>query len=363
MVVVVSCSVLALLLTYLESAGKMENGMRWGFLLITFLACIHYDYGNDYMSYYLIFREVEATPFDIGAVLDGYAFREPGWALICYLFQPLGGFFVMVAVLSVIQNAIVYKFIRDNVEPNWRTFSVFIYLFTTNLYLMNFSMMRQGLVICVFLGLWQYIQEKKWWIPLSVLVLCTFVHSSAIILLPFAFWGYVRFNNTKIIGIVLMGLYFALWFSGDFLNMVFMSTMSIEDVQEYVDTYEKGDATSQFGVGFFLYQLPFFATVYYLCANKNSDDGMWKLVSLAAIATLITPFSQIIQLIGRVAIYFSIYTMASMPLVYANITKRTIRVALLLENVALVLYDYYLFFNNPVWVDKFSEFHTVFEVL
>ena len=28
-----------------------------GFVLVTFLGCVHYDYGNDYMSYVDIYNE------------------------------------------------------------------------------------------------------------------------------------------------------------------------------------------------------------------------------------------------------------------------------------------------------------------
>ena len=52
MYIVISCSILAIILTYLESKGKIPGGMMCGFILMTTLCAIHYDYGNDYMQSY-----------------------------------------------------------------------------------------------------------------------------------------------------------------------------------------------------------------------------------------------------------------------------------------------------------------------
>ena len=80
--------------------------MKYGFMLVTFIAMIHYNYGNDYESYYSAYNQVVSTPFNISAIMQGEVYREPGWALLCYLFEYLGGFFGMVAILNVIQNII-----------------------------------------------------------------------------------------------------------------------------------------------------------------------------------------------------------------------------------------------------------------
>lgn len=101
--------------------------MKYGFILVTVIAMIHYNYGNDYESYHNAYNLIVSTPFDITNIMEGGVYREPGWALLCYLFSQLGGFFVMVAVLNVIQNIIYYKAIKKYVPKNLWFFSVFIY--------------------------------------------------------------------------------------------------------------------------------------------------------------------------------------------------------------------------------------------
>ena len=47
MYIVIICSLIALLLTYLESTNQVKGGMKWGLVMVTILGMIHYDYGND----------------------------------------------------------------------------------------------------------------------------------------------------------------------------------------------------------------------------------------------------------------------------------------------------------------------------
>ena len=228
MYIVIFCSLVALLLTYLESINQLKRGMAWSFIIVTILGMIHYDYGNDYMSYYDVYKQVTSYTFDLSGILAKEYFREPGWVLLCWFFKYLGGFFMMVAVLNIVQNMLVYRVIKNYVESKWWPLSVFIYLFSTSLYLMNFSMMRQGFVICVFLALWPLIKEKKWYLVAPILWFCSTVHTSALILIPFAFAGLVPIGKGKVWASVYVVGYLILWFSGSTLNNLFMSFMSIE---------------------------------------------------------------------------------------------------------------------------------------
>lgn len=65
--------------------------MKWGFILITILGAIHYDYGSDYMSYYNTYREIVNLPFDLKAIMAGDYYRDTGWALLAFFFKPFGG--------------------------------------------------------------------------------------------------------------------------------------------------------------------------------------------------------------------------------------------------------------------------------
>lgn len=364
MYIVIICSSIALLFTYLESIGKFRHGMSWGFILVTFLGVIHYQYGSDYMEYYETYKEIESTPFNLGLVMNREVYREPGWTLLNYLFRYLGGFFTMVAVLNIVQNVIVYKFIRREVAKKWWPMAVFIYLFVSSYYLMSFSMMRQEFVMIVFLGLWKWINQRKWLRSLAIIFLCSFIHSSSLIFLPFAFWGYIPSNNRRLLSILYIVFLILLWFNTQFVGSILDMFYQYEKFNEFENIYQDDSRSLHLGIGFFVNLLPFVVLISYVWNSKNiKTDNDVKLVLLSSVGFLIQPFSQFIALISRVGLYFSIFSIAALPIAYSSIKNKELRYGLLFIYIMIVCLDYYLFFRNPLWAKSYTTFHTVFEVL
>ena len=362
MLVVFLTSVIALILTVLESRKMLNWGMAIGFTLVTILGCIHYDYGNDYMAYYDIYYSIVNVPFDISKVFAGDIFKEPGWALLCYLFKPFGGFFMMVAVLNIIQNLIVYKLIKRFVEQRWWPLAIFVYLFFTSYYVLNFSMMRQGLVICVFLGVWELIKDKKYIKAFLILLFSSTIHKSALILLPFAFLGLVPIKKGRILVLIYIVLYLMIWFRGEFMNEVMMVFMSVDEFAEYGETYGNSQVNITYGFGFVINLIPLILSLMYIIKDRGSRDDK-LIVALSIVNFIIAPFSEIMPVIGRVGMYFGSYQILALPKVYANVRNRVIRWGLLIILVSVTLYDYFGFFNSIVYREGYSEFKTIFSVI
>ena len=363
MIVVLISSLIALVFTWLEVKKILSWGMLCGFILTTTLVCVHYDYGNDYMGYFNIYRKITQYPFALDAVLAGDVFHEPGWAILNYLFKPLGGFFTLVAVLGIIQNTLIYCFIHNTVDKRWWVFSVFVYLFMSNHYLLSMSMMRQELVMAVFLSLWPWIRDKKFIRCALILYVCSFVHTSAFILIPFAFWGFLPFKRGVLMSIFYVIIFVLLWFSGSFLNDVMSNLMQFEDVSDYMQTYEDSNKVDSFlGLGFIINLVPFFVFLYYIASRKTNIQSR-ALVGLACIGTFMTPFAQILSLIGRVGMYFGMYQIAALPIAYNAVPNPLVRVGLKALLYVSILYGYYTFFTDPTYVEHYSTFHTIFEVI
>lgn len=362
MFVVITTSLIALLLTYLESIGKFRGGMKWGFVMVTILGAIHYNYGSDYMAYYRLYQMIEDNPFNLKSIMSGDVYRDPGWVLLCYLFKYFGGFFMMVAILNIVQNMIVYRFIKREVEKTWRPLAFFIYLFHTGFYLMSFTMMRQELVIIIFLGIWPWIQGRRWLRCIIVLFLCSHIHKTAYILLPFAFWGYFPIKNGKIVISSYLLILLTLYFSSSFLSNVYDMLTDFEEFGRYSKEYGKDEQkVFNVGFGFVLYLLPIIISISYIINNRKSENS--RIVLLSLIGNLITPFSQIIPLISRVGLYFTVYQISSIPIVFKNINNFSLRKIALFLYLFIIMYDYFLFFNSPLWVKSFSNYKTIFPEL
>lgn len=363
MYVVISVSFIALLLTFLESEGKLRHGMTWGFVLVTIIGAIHYNYGNDYMNYYNLSKTVLGSSFD--EVIHGDLYRDFGWVLLNYAFKPFGGFFTMVATLNVIQNIIVYNVIRREVPQKWWAMAVFIYLFNTNFYLMSFTMMRQELVIIIFLGIWPWIKQRRFLLVSLILYLCTLIHSSAIVLIPFAFWGFLPTNNQRIMllaFIVVLGL---LWSNQNYINTILSDASDIEQFTYYFRTY--GDRTNntifRVGLGSILNTIPIVLCFIYLFSENKRNENYVGLVWISLIGSLLTPLMLSLSMISRISMYFSVYNIVTYPQVYGSVKNVNVKIAVLACYMFLTLYNYFLFFNHPVWIEHFTTYHTIFEVL
>lgn len=362
MYIVIFSSLLALLLSCLESIGKMRNGMLYGFIMVTILSAIHYNYGNDYMSYYELYFQIVNQPFNWTNIMDGVMYREPGWVILNYVFLYVGGFFMLVAVLSVLQNVFIYRFIKREVEKQWWGLSVFVYLFVTYFYLMSFTMMRQWFVACVFLGLWSHIKKGKWILPLIIIFLCSYVHSSAKILLPFAFYGFLPMRNSKVITLSFVGIIIALWIGGSWINNIFDQTVALSESERYVQVYGDQEIKSTGrGIGFMLTIVPLLVGLHYLLNEDRSKEQKKALVLLSLIGFAINPMNDYFPMIGRLEVYFSIFQIASVPLIYSFIKKVSLQKVLLLLYIIVISYDYINFFS--LWKKGFETYHTIFEVI
>lgn len=363
MVIVAFCSIIALILTYAESIGRIRNGMKCGFVLVTILGVMHYDYGNDYMAYYRLYNDIVSHSFNFNDLWHGYIYKEPGWAIINYLFKYLGGFFIMVAVLNVIQNVLYYRFIKNNVSRSLWPLAIFIYLFSTNYYLLNFSMMRQGLAIAIFLGVWELIRDKRWFWALCGILCAYLVHSSALVLLPFAFWGYIPFKKGKLTALIFIALFVVLWVSQDLMNEIFTSMLVFDDIQEYANYYTKEDVSISYGIGFLINLIPFTVALYYFFFNRGQDMGDNNLVALSTVGFMIVPFTQVLPLVSRVAMYFNVFSISTVGLTYYSIRSKPIRYGLLSLFILIMLYDYWLFFTTGVFTESYLNFKSVFSIL
>ena len=342
----------------------MKHGMIFGFSLVTLLGVIHYNYGNDYMSYYDLYNTVIQQPFDIKAIMSKMIYREPGWVILNYAFSYVGGFFMLVAVLNIIQNLIIFHFIKDEVEKTWWPMSVFLYLFVYSFYLMGFTMMRQWFVACVFLGVWSYIKQKKWILPLLILYLCSFIHSSAIILLPFVFIGYLPIKNTRFIAVAFATFLILLWIGGSWIDEFIGSAAGTASVDEYLNTYGDQDRSpANRSFGFILHLIPLVVGLWYFFKNNKNEniDSKNILVLISLIGFVINPMTDYVPMVGRLETYFSIFQIASVPVMYGSIRNNGWRGFLLFCIVLVITYEYILFFE--LWKRGFATFHTIFEVL
>lgn len=355
-------SLLALLLTFLDSKGILRNGMLFGYVIIALVLAVRYNYGNDYPVYYLEYQEMLRYPYNLQSILSGEYFRDPGWALLCFMFKPIGGFFTLIATISIFEIFAVYFIIKKYVKKKYYVFSTFVFLFTTNIFLSMCSMIRQMLVTCVFLAMWPLIEKKKYTALVCIVIfIMSFIHGSALILIPFVFWYYLPIKNGKIIAPLLLFLFIILWLNKDSVNSIFQSFMIIDNFQEYADSYIRLSKGSWKMSPLVIAKiLPFFIYLYYIWKERNGH--LIYLVCISVIPFMVQPFSEIVPDVARISSYFYPFAIITVPYIFNSIEKIVVRRILKFLFIALTLYNYWIFYKDPTFMTYYSEYHTIFEL-
>ncbi len=361
MYIVISTSLIAVLLAFLSKYKSFSKGLEVGFAIVTFIGCIHYNYGNDYEVYYYLWNTI--SQLSLNELFTTEIHTEPGWRIINWLFKFENGFFALVAILNIIQNYIYYRVIKTIVPRNWWWLSMFVYLCTTTNYPLFFSMMRQGLAISLILASFLYLRKKKVMPTLGLIILASTFHSSALITLPIVLLNYSKYKRIPVFALIILFLTFIVYVFKDIIDFVMKAFLSMSIFETY-STYTAGESVS-LGLGFLLRIVPYLVSLYFLIAREQELSIEEKQITLISyVAFLFFPLATMgVTLVERIGYYFSIFQIVTIPLLYRKIKIKPIRNGLIFVLIYITWIMYYAFFQSEVWKDTMMDFHTIFEVL
>lgn len=365
--IVLAFSIIAIFCALLNSMGIWKHGLLSGFIITTGLLALHYDYGNDYMVYFDWFIESLYTPLpnSIDAFLE--ISRDPGWDLLNIIFGRFfgeNGFFIMVAILSIIESICFYTFIKKYVPTNWYWFAMAMYTLNNHFFILTFSMMRQSLVMALLLLCFIWIQDKKIILPLTVILLLSTVHNSVLLCLPLVFLSLLPFKNQKIWAIALLILLFVFLIASSILEPILARFAGLtEAFARYVETYTDNSEMT-FGLGYLLRLLPFGYLLYGLYTNQFSKEDM-PILLIWSLSIILMPFGTIIPIFGRLLFYFELAGLAVFPKIITISKVIPIRCILALSILLLLVVALYESFykQTSVYYDHYLNFHTIFKVI
>ena len=355
--VVVPISIISLFFAILRSVGKLRRGLEYCFVLLMIVGAIHYDYGNDYANYLNMFYESGNVTLSWQG-LTKY-FRDPGWTALCILFQPLG-FFGMVIILNIIQNFIYYHIIKNYVPIQWQWLAVFIYVFSTSFYLLNFSMMRQGLAIALLFQALFFIIEKKYILSAILVVGTSLIHGTSTIAVPFILSVFYVKKSRNLL-IVYLAFFFILLVSYEQFYTLLSQLTYGDSLSEYSEMYMDGQGI-QLGIGFAVDMVTIITLLYVALVQKSSTFLETRILTYLIVSYLLLPFQMMNQMIGRIGYYFSVTSIIVVPLLYRYL-RRDMKIILLSLFISISLYRYWLFFTTGTFVKSYSQpFQSIFSV-
>lgn len=161
--------------------------------ILILLLCFRYGQGSDYFGYYNNFLSTPCIRSlnSIIDLLNSEVHGEFGWLLICSIFRTLRvPFECLICIVALIDMFCLDRFIQKYCPQK----ILALFLSFPTLYLTYFfSALRQGIVIALFLGFFlEYLFEKKYIKYIIGVIICTFIHSMAIILLIIPIANYFK---------------------------------------------------------------------------------------------------------------------------------------------------------------------------
>lgn len=362
MLLFVFSSIVVLILSYLASKGVLKGGLKHGFIILALISAFRYQVGNDYMNYYEIFNDISRYQITWRNIFDQSINRDAGWTLLCMLFKPFG-FYAFMAFVSVTNVASVYFFIKRCVPSKYLTVATYIYVINWEFFLFAMTISRQMFAMSFVLFSYLKFKDKKYIQAIVLACLSCFFHTTAFIVAPFLLLTVLPMKNTKLIFYVLLFAFILLFINADVINSIFEKFLVIDIVSSYERAYSSSDQITSFGVGFLFREIPFFYSLYYLYKNNDGDNDRKKLIIFTSIGALIVPFGTIIQLLSRISLYFTIFNIASVPLLLNWSKNKGLSIIIFIPYFFILLFTYFPFFTNSIYSIYYINYHYIFELL
>ena len=369
MAVIITTSLISLLFVILSKFEKRIDWFKLAFLIVIFVACIHYNYGNDYKGYYWNWTFISEN--SLKSLLSAsrfsfynYAKPETGWIVLNKIFSFKNGFYYMVAALNIIEGVIYYKFIKKFVPQKLYVWAFFLYIFTYKYYLLNFSMMRQGFSMAIVLLSFMYFCDKSYKKTIIAIAIAVSIHSAAIIMIPvFIICKFEEKIRLRTFSLIILVLTVLIFLASSFSSRIFNLLISLSFFSDYKTFYAGTLSTNTIGLGFVLLSIPYIVMIYYMIFNSKDITTDYRyLIVLAYIAFLTKPFEFVgAALVTRIGYYFSIFDIAIVPILYSRIKRPLVRYILFFSLLAITIYTYFGFYSDPTYQEAFSEFHSIFE--
>ena len=362
MQVVFIVSLIALLFAILDSTGRQRSGLKIAFVIITVLSCLRYNFGNDYPSYMKEFLEM--GNYSVSSILFHDTFKDKLWFILQHFLRPIG-WVPFVGAISIFSNVAYYKLIKEYVPRKFYWLGFFIYVFTFDMFVLQQSMIRQGLVVAIMALVFMRVDKMKTFnLGQFLLVLlgtaCALgIHKSSVVCVPCLLIKFLPLRK-RFIPLILALVFVALFFLQDSIAQLVINILFSDELSNYASDYLEEEGRG-IGVRAILEFIPFFVAAWYLW-QKDTADGPRFLIVLSMIATMLYPVTMLNHLMSRLTYYFSILSMATIPVTYDRIKNKLLRNALLFLMMAIQMYVYFDRFANPTYKQAFGVFHTIFSM-
>lgn len=249
-------------------------------------------------------------------------------------------------IVAAVQCFLLFKIYRK--YSTSFTISFFLFLASTDYISWIFNGMRQFVAVTITVACFPWILQKKYVKAIIVILIASLFHQSALLVLPFVFIVQGKAWNKKtllFIIVVVIAVVFTDRFTDILDNMLAETQYKnvVTDWEQFQD-----DGTNILRV--LVYSVPAILSLIGIKYIREADDPVVNICTNMSIAAsglyVVSMFTSGI-FIGRLPIYFSVYSYILLPWLVKNVfTKRSAQlINLVMVGAYLVFYYYQMHFS------------------
>ena len=359
--------IIAVILAFTEDKWKLKNGLSLSFWLVVIVFSLRYNYGNDFKTYEEWFNNIISYS-SFGQALEKRPDIEIGWVALNYLFKPFGFQFV-IAFTTFIVCCVYYFLIRRYVPKPYKWVGVLIFLMYPNLFVLNLSMIRQGLAGALFFLSFFKGYENKWIQSLMLIILAISVHQIAIICIPFVLMINLKnFLNPIYLVLVVVGVFIVCLFNPLIIENLFAQIMSTDFAYESYSNYMSKDGLEDIRLALFARTLVIIPSLFWYKWLNETDKYITIMFCIAPFTILFSTQTVLLLRLECFFLPFSVLLFSRLlktDCVFEKFPKnwylaRSIMVTASLCWMFFTVRSFFHFFSEPTYAKDFANFHTIF---
>lgn len=332
--------------------GRWHRRWYWVAALIVVLPLILWagfrrDFVDTY-AYIFSFSTSSSSLADIPGMIAEDS-KDFGFYLLIVVLKAMGvktytGFFL---ILATVQMLCIVYFFRKYSSNFW--ISMFLFVASTDYLSWMHNTVRQFTAVCILLVAFDLMVERRYILFSAVVLLCSTIHGSALMMFPIAFLMQgTALNRKTMLAIAVTAVLIP--FVDQFMPYLskLLSETQYNDVTSN-DIWANDDGTNPFRV--LVYSVPALVALVGRKYIRNSNDPV---MNMCVNATMITMALYLISAVtsgiyvGRLPIYTTLHGYVVLPWLFERIfEKRTISVMNVLMIAFYCLFYYYQI--NTVW--------------
>lgn len=299
-IIILSLCLLRMLFSRNSKIGFFISGLVT--LILILVSGLRYNVGTDYTNYIIMYNRIGNGIFQQGL--------EPGYSLLNLLINKLGlGSQWVFIISSSIIGIAVFKLVEKK-SPN-PGLSMFMYFSINILYIsLNFNLVRQGIAVGFLIFSLKYIEDKKIWKYIFLILVGSMFHYTILFFMPLYFVLNKNLTNKLMLSISSIIYFMSIsGISGKVVNLLYGI---FGKYSSYLDSSfsRSTDANS-----FFMLTIVFFISIMYIFFNKYfiGKDKIYYIMGYLAIIFQMFFASSLIMM--RASSYLVIIIIVILPMI------------------------------------------------